>query len=83
MYFVNFFFSRNVYLGLIAGLRAGCCVLYMVLCVLIMRRFKTDDKEMTDTKNAEETINKEPVMVNKKEALPGAKTSEESEETCM
>lgn len=83
MYFVNFFFSRNVYLGLIAGLRAGCCVLYMVLCVLIMRRFKTDDKEMTDTKNAEETINKEPVTVNKKEALPGAKTSEESEETCM
>ncbi|XP_040511916.1 solute carrier organic anion transporter family member 1C1 isoform X1 [Gallus gallus] len=74
---------RNVYLGLIAGLRAGCCVLYLVLCVLIMRRFKTDDKDTTDIKNAEETINKESVTVNKKEALPGAKTSEESEETCM
>ncbi|XP_032301913.1 solute carrier organic anion transporter family member 1C1-like isoform X2 [Coturnix japonica] len=74
---------RNVYLGLIAGLRAGCCVLYMVLCVLIMRRFKTDGKDMTDIKTAEETINKESVTVNKKDALPGAKTSEESEETCM
>ncbi|OXB63339.1 hypothetical protein ASZ78_012914 [Callipepla squamata] len=74
---------RNVYLGLIAGLRAGCCVLYMVLCVLIMRRFKADDKEMTDIKNAEEAINKESVTVNKKETLPGAKTSEESEETYM
>ncbi|NWU80659.1 SO1B1 protein, partial [Onychorhynchus coronatus] len=31
---------RNVYLGLIAGLRAGCCVLYIVLSVLIMKRFK-------------------------------------------
>lgn len=48
-----------------------------------MRRFKTDDKDTTDIKNAEETINKESVTVNKKEALPGAKTSEESEETCM
>lgn len=81
--FFFFFFPRNVYLGLIAGLRAGCCVLYLVLCVLIMRRFKTDDKDTTDIKNAEETINKESVTVNKKEALPGAKTSEESEETCM
>ncbi|NXY89073.1 SO1B1 protein, partial [Alcedo cyanopectus] len=31
---------RNVYLGLIAGLRAGCCLLYIVLSVLIMKRFK-------------------------------------------
>ncbi|OXB70463.1 UNVERIFIED_CONTAM: hypothetical protein H355_009899 [Colinus virginianus] len=76
-------YSGNVYLGLIAGLRAGCCVLYMVLCVLIMRRFKADDKEVTDIKNTEEVINKESVTVNKKETLPGAKTSEESEETYM
>ncbi|NXE06653.1 SO1B1 protein, partial [Lophotis ruficrista] len=31
---------RNVYLGLIAGLRAGCCLLYIVLSVLITKRFK-------------------------------------------
>ncbi|NXK94797.1 SO1B1 protein, partial [Formicarius rufipectus] len=31
---------RNVYLGLIAGLRAGCCLLYIVLSVLIMKRFR-------------------------------------------
>ncbi|NXP48788.1 SO1A4 protein, partial [Heliornis fulica] len=31
---------RNVYLKDIAGLRAGCCLLYIVLCVLIMKRFK-------------------------------------------
>ncbi|NXX65306.1 SO1C1 protein, partial [Spizella passerina] len=31
---------RNVYLGLVAGLRAGCCLLYIVLSVLIIKRFK-------------------------------------------
>ncbi|XP_035167744.1 solute carrier organic anion transporter family member 1C1-like isoform X3 [Oxyura jamaicensis] len=74
---------RNVYLGLIAGLRAGCSLLYIVLFVLIMRRFKPDGKEMTDTKNAERPTSKEPATVNKKEILPGAQTSEESEETYM
>ncbi|XP_071898584.1 solute carrier organic anion transporter family member 1C1 isoform X2 [Anas platyrhynchos] len=74
---------RNVYLGLIAGLRAGCSLLYIVLFVLIMRRFKPDDKEMTDIKNAERPTSKEPATVNKKEILPGAQTSEESEETYM
>lgn len=77
------FFLRNVYLGLIAGLRAGCSLLYIVLFVLIMRRFKPDDKEMTDIKNAEGPTSKEPATVNKKEILPGAQTSEESEETYM
>uniref|UniRef100_A0A8C4XNN7 Solute carrier organic anion transporter family member n=1 Tax=Falco tinnunculus TaxID=100819 RepID=A0A8C4XNN7_FALTI len=74
---------RNVYLGLIAGLRAGCCLLYIVLCVLITKRFKPDGKEMTDTKNIERPTSKESATDNKKEILPGARISEESEETCM
>ncbi|XP_074727561.1 solute carrier organic anion transporter family member 1C1-like isoform X7 [Strix uralensis] len=74
---------RNVYLGLIAGLRAGCCLLYIVLSVLIMKRFKPDGKEMTDIKNAERSTSKESATANKNEILPGARTSEESEETCI
>ncbi|XP_055663675.1 solute carrier organic anion transporter family member 1C1-like isoform X3 [Falco peregrinus] len=74
---------RNVYLGLIAGLRAGCCLLYIVLCVLITKRFKPDGKEMTDTKNIERPTSKESATDNKKEILPGARISEDSEETCM
>ncbi|XP_075296220.1 solute carrier organic anion transporter family member 1C1 isoform X2 [Opisthocomus hoazin] len=74
---------RNVYLGLIAGLRAGCCLLYMVLSILIMKRFKPDSKEMTDIKNTQRSTCKESATANKKEILPGARTSEESEETCM
>uniref|UniRef100_A0A8C3NPD1 Solute carrier organic anion transporter family member n=1 Tax=Geospiza parvula TaxID=87175 RepID=A0A8C3NPD1_GEOPR len=74
---------RNVYLGLIAGLRAGCCLLYIVLCVLIIKRFKPDGKEMTDSKNAERSTSKEPETANKREILPGSRTSEESEETYM
>uniref|UniRef100_A0A8C0BMJ8 Solute carrier organic anion transporter family member n=1 Tax=Buteo japonicus TaxID=224669 RepID=A0A8C0BMJ8_9AVES len=74
---------RNVYLGLIAGLRAGCCLLYIVLSVLIMKRFKPDGKEMTNIKNTEGSTSKEPDTANRKEILPGARTSEESEETCM
>uniref|UniRef100_A0A8C3VA55 Solute carrier organic anion transporter family member n=1 Tax=Catharus ustulatus TaxID=91951 RepID=A0A8C3VA55_CATUS len=74
---------RNVYLGLIAGLRAGCCLLYLVLSVLIMKRFKPDGKEMTDIKNAERSASKELDTANKREILPGSRTSEESEETYM
>ncbi|XP_051640425.1 solute carrier organic anion transporter family member 1C1-like isoform X2 [Manacus candei] len=74
---------RNVYLGLIAGLRAGCCVLYIVLSVLIMKRFKQEGKEVTDIKNTERSTSKELDAANKKDILPGARTSEESEETCM
>ncbi|XP_010001250.1 PREDICTED: solute carrier organic anion transporter family member 1C1-like [Chaetura pelagica] len=74
---------RNVYLGLIAGLRAGCCLLYLVLSVLIMKRFKSDGKEITDVKNTERSTSKEPATVYKKDILPGARTSEESEETYM
>uniref|UniRef100_A0A8B9PEC4 Solute carrier organic anion transporter family member n=1 Tax=Apteryx owenii TaxID=8824 RepID=A0A8B9PEC4_APTOW len=74
---------RNIYLGLIAGLRAGCCFLYIVLYVLIMKRFKPDSKEMTDIKNIENPTSKEPVNSNKKETLPGARISEDGEETCM
>ncbi|XP_033370628.1 solute carrier organic anion transporter family member 1C1-like isoform X2 [Parus major] len=74
---------RNVYLGLIAGLRTGCCLLYIVLFVLIMKRFKSDGKEMTDIKNAERSTSKELDTANKREILPGSRTSEESEETYM
>ncbi|XP_064887032.1 solute carrier organic anion transporter family member 1C1 isoform X2 [Columba livia] len=74
---------RNVYLGLIAGLRAGCCLLYIVISVLIMKRFKLDGKETTDIKNTERSTSKEAAIDNKKEILPCARTSEESEETCM
>ncbi|XP_032544465.1 solute carrier organic anion transporter family member 1C1-like isoform X1 [Chiroxiphia lanceolata] len=74
---------RNVYLGLIAGLRAGCCVLYIVLSVLIMKRFKPEGKEVTDIKNTERSTSKELDTANKKDILPGARTSEESEETYM
>ncbi|XP_074396206.1 solute carrier organic anion transporter family member 1C1 isoform X2 [Zonotrichia albicollis] len=74
---------RNVYLGLVAGLRAGCCLLYIVLSVLIIKRFKPDGKEMTDIKNAESSTSKEPETANKREILPGSRTSEESEETYM
>ncbi|XP_054680787.1 solute carrier organic anion transporter family member 1C1-like isoform X2 [Grus americana] len=74
---------RNVYLGLITGLRAGCCLLYIVLSVLIMKRFKPDGKEMTNIKNTEISTSKEPATANKKEILPGARTSEENEETYM
>ncbi|PKK20091.1 solute carrier organic anion transporter family member 1C1, transcript variant X2 [Columba livia] len=73
---------RNVYLGLIAGLRAGCCLLYIVISVLIMKRFKLDGKETTDIKNTERSTSKEAAIDNKKEILPCARTSEESEETC-
>ncbi|XP_014111574.1 PREDICTED: solute carrier organic anion transporter family member 1C1 isoform X2 [Pseudopodoces humilis] len=74
---------RNVYLGLIAGLRTGCCLLYIVLFVLIMKRFKSDGKEMTDIKNAERSTSKELDTASKREILPGSRTSEESEETYM
>uniref|UniRef100_A0A672TJB9 Solute carrier organic anion transporter family member n=1 Tax=Strigops habroptila TaxID=2489341 RepID=A0A672TJB9_STRHB len=74
---------RNVYLGLIAGLRAGCCLLYIVVSVLIMKRFKTHGKEMKDAKDTERSTGKEPVTSNKKDILPGARTSDESEETRM
>nr|XP_020666995.1 solute carrier organic anion transporter family member 1C1-like [Pogona vitticeps] len=30
---------RNVYLGLTAALRFGCCLLYIILCILISKRF--------------------------------------------
>ncbi|XP_061300396.1 solute carrier organic anion transporter family member 1C1-like [Pezoporus flaviventris] len=74
---------RNVYLGLIAGLRAGCCLLYIVVSVLIIKRFKTHGKEMKDVKNTERSTSKEAVTSNKKDILPGARTSDESEETRM
>lgn len=77
------FSPRNVYLGLIAGLRAGCCLLYIVLSVLIIKRFKPDGKEMTDIKNAERSTSKELDTANKRDILPGSRTSEESEETYM
>lgn len=48
-----------------------------------MKRFKPDGKEMTDIKNTERSTSKEPDTANRKEILPGARTSEESEETCM
>lgn len=83
MYFVPFFPPRNVYLGLIAGLRAGCCLLYIVLSVLIMKRFKPDGKEMTDIKNVERSTSKEVDTANKRDILPGSRTSEETEETYM
>lgn len=72
-----------MYLGLVAGLRAGCCLLYIVLCVLIIKRFKPDGKEMADVKNAEKSTSKEPETAHKREILPGSRTSEESEETYM
>lgn len=81
--FCPFFPPRNIYLGLIAGLRAGCCLLYIVLSVLIMKHFKPGGKEMTDVKNAERSTSKELDTANKREILPGLRTSEESEETYM
>ncbi|XP_053113049.1 solute carrier organic anion transporter family member 1C1-like isoform X2 [Hemicordylus capensis] len=41
---------RNIYLGLILALRAGCCFLYIVLFILIRKQFK-QDKEMNATKS--------------------------------
>lgn len=57
--------------------------MYLVLSVLIMKRFKPDGKEMTDIKNAERSASKEPDTANKREILPGSRASEESEETYM
>lgn len=48
-----------------------------------MKRFKADGKEMADIKNTERSTSKEAAIDNKKEILPGARISEESEETCM
>ncbi|XP_066489877.1 solute carrier organic anion transporter family member 1C1-like [Tiliqua scincoides] len=39
---------RNVYVGLITALRGGCCLLYIVFFILIMRRFRHEGKETTD-----------------------------------
>ncbi|XP_042325917.1 solute carrier organic anion transporter family member 1C1-like isoform X2 [Sceloporus undulatus] len=36
---------RNVYLGLNAALRLGCCILYITLYILMMKRFRHDKKE--------------------------------------
>lgn len=48
-----------------------------------MKHFKPDGKQMTDTKNAERSTSKELDIGNKREILPGLRTSEESEETYM
>ncbi|XP_062990841.1 solute carrier organic anion transporter family member 1C1-like [Elgaria multicarinata webbii] len=45
---------RNVYLGLSCSLKFGCCLLYILLCVLIVRRFRQDSQEAKDNKNMEE-----------------------------
>ncbi|XP_054243035.1 solute carrier organic anion transporter family member 1C1-like [Indicator indicator] len=74
---------RYVYLGLVAGLRAGCCLLYIVLCVLITKHFKPDGKEMADIKSKQRSTSKEPPTANKKEMLPGSRISVDSEETFM
>lgn len=37
---------RTIYLGLIAALRAGCCLLYIVLLILIMKQFRQVNREM-------------------------------------
>lgn len=48
-----------------------------------MKRFKPDGKEITNIKSTERSTRKEPATANKKDILPGARISEESEETSM
>ncbi|KAJ6666267.1 hypothetical protein lerEdw1_000539 [Lerista edwardsae] len=43
---------RNVYVGLVAALRGGCCLLYIVFFVLIVKRFRHESRE---TKTAQVT----------------------------
>ncbi|KAH0617122.1 hypothetical protein JD844_028800, partial [Phrynosoma platyrhinos] len=58
---------RNVYLGLSAALRLGCCVLYIILCILIMKRFRHDNKEGNTSRMPEVLTVKLPANGSKKE----------------
>ncbi|XP_063164975.1 solute carrier organic anion transporter family member 1C1-like [Candoia aspera] len=44
---------RNVYLGVITALRFGSCLLYIILCILIMKRCRQGNQMTKATKNAE------------------------------
>ncbi|XP_019400010.1 PREDICTED: solute carrier organic anion transporter family member 1C1-like isoform X1 [Crocodylus porosus] len=71
---------RNIYLGFISGLRTVCCFLYIVLFILIKKRFGPDSK---DLKNTDVPSEKESASVCTKETFPSAKTVADHEVTCM
>nr|XP_005296647.1 solute carrier organic anion transporter family member 1C1-like isoform X1 [Chrysemys picta bellii] len=74
---------RNVYLGLIAGLRAGCCFLYITLFILIIKRFQQESNELIDLKSTEVSSRKGSTSGSKNETFPCAKALEANEETCL
>uniref|UniRef100_A0A8C0GMH9 Solute carrier organic anion transporter family member n=1 Tax=Chelonoidis abingdonii TaxID=106734 RepID=A0A8C0GMH9_CHEAB len=74
---------RNVYLGLIAGLRAGCCFLYITLFILIIKRFRPASNELIDLKSTEVSSRKGSTSVSKNETFPCAKALAANEETCL
>ncbi|XP_053892356.1 solute carrier organic anion transporter family member 1C1-like isoform X2 [Malaclemys terrapin pileata] len=74
---------RNVYLGLIAGLRAGCCFLYITLFILIIKRFQPESNELIDVKSTEVSSRKGSTSGSKNETFPCAKALEANEETCL
>uniref|UniRef100_A0A8C8SV84 Solute carrier organic anion transporter family member n=1 Tax=Pelusios castaneus TaxID=367368 RepID=A0A8C8SV84_9SAUR len=74
---------RNVYLGLITGLRTGCCFLYIVLVILISKRFRQDSTDLIDLKSTDVPSMKTSASVNKKETVPCAKPLEADDDTYM
>ncbi|XP_006121345.2 solute carrier organic anion transporter family member 1C1-like [Pelodiscus sinensis] len=74
---------RNVYLGLTAGLRTGCCCLYITLSILIIKRFRPESKEVIDLKNTKVPSKNGSTNVIKKETFPCSKASDANDETCM
>ncbi|XP_074839830.1 solute carrier organic anion transporter family member 1C1-like isoform X2 [Carettochelys insculpta] len=74
---------RNVYLGLIAGLRSGCCFLYISLLILIIKRFSSENKEVINLKSTDVPSRKGPTSDSKNETFPCAKGLEAKEETHM
>ncbi|XP_074839829.1 solute carrier organic anion transporter family member 1C1-like isoform X1 [Carettochelys insculpta] len=74
---------ENVYLGLIAGLRSGCCFLYISLLILIIKRFSSENKEVINLKSTDVPSRKGPTSDSKNETFPCAKGLEAKEETHM
>nr|XP_028602932.1 solute carrier organic anion transporter family member 1C1-like [Podarcis muralis]XP_028602933.1 solute carrier organic anion transporter family member 1C1-like [Podarcis muralis]XP_028602934.1 solute carrier organic anion transporter family member 1C1-like [Podarcis muralis] len=52
---------RNVYVGFLLSIRGATCLLYIVLCVLIVKRFRRGGEEATATQNCELSAAKLPV----------------------
>ncbi|XP_008108571.1 solute carrier organic anion transporter family member 1C1 isoform X1 [Anolis carolinensis] len=66
---------RNVYLGLNSSIRLASCLLYIIICVLIMRRFRRDHKKKNTNGVPEGTSFKVSTSAPKKEDTASGETS--------